>query len=862
MKRALPLLLAVTVGLASLGITAWLWRHEQQTGEARMKASFDAGLRQTTDGIEQRMASYEQMLRGLQGLFTASGGVNRQAFDTYVDALLAGADIAGLQAFAYGPWLPGDQTTAHVAAQRTDGAQGYTINPPGQRDFQVPVTYISPGGGRSAKALGYDVYQDPVRRAALLKARDSGNAAISGRIHLVTEPDQEPQYGFLMVLPLYARGQPLDSIALRRKHLVGWVWAGIRVGDFMSSLYGEGAPGLELRIHDGIELADTTLMYRSGNAARRTAPARFEAEEYIGLAGHAWTLVVRTQPRFEQYHQQNAARIILIAGLGLSLLLACLSYLLMTARERAYGVAHAMTGELRESEVRYRRIVETANEGIWLIDAQQRVSFANAKMLQMLGCTEADLLARPLLSFISEPDHDLARADLERREAAPHEPHDLRFRRFDGTELWVAMSVATIFDADGSYAGALGMLTDITERKQAESRRLALESQLRESQKMEAIGTLAGGIAHDFNNILAAILGNVSMARQQAGASSPALQASLAQIEMAGVRGRSLVQKILAFSRMQPHLLVNQAMRPLVEEAVALLRSTLPASVELDVRLSDAPLQVGADATQVQQILMNLCTNAWHALQGRAGRITIELREVILSTEAAQALGDLRSGPHAHLRVSDTGCGMNEATRARVFEPFFTTKPVGQGTGLGLSVVHGIVTAHRGAIVVESVPGLGSSFHLYLPLMSASDSGAAQTPGATPTLRGQGQHVLYVDDDPAMLLMVKSLLQHTGYRVTTIEHPREAADLVRAQPGDFDLVVTDFNMPELTGMDLALELARIRPGLPVVISSGYVSDDMREAAQRAGVRGLMQKEYTLEQLAEIVHSVLAERPFA
>jgi CheY-like chemotaxis protein/two-component sensor histidine kinase len=378
---------------------------------------------------------------------------------------------------------------------------------------------------------------------------------------------------------------------------------------------------------------------------------------------------------------------------------------------------------------------------------------------------------------------------------------------------------------------------------------------------MEAIGTLAGGIAHDFNNILAAILGNASLARQQAG-SNPGLQASLAQIELAGVRGRSLVQKILAFSRMQPHVLVSQPLRPPVEEALALLRSTLPASVELDLQLSSAPLQVGADATQVQQILMNLCTNAWHALQGKAGRITVGLDEVDLSAEAAQALGDVRPGPHAHLWVSDTGCGMGEATRARVFEPFFTTKAIGQGTGLGLSVVHGIVTAHQGAITVESTPGLGSSFHLYLPLVPAIDLAEAASTNAPPAAHGEGQHVLYVDDDPAMLLMVKSLLEHTGYRVTTIEHPREAAALLRARSADFDLVVTDFNMPELTGMDLAIEVARIRPNLPVVISSGYVSDEMREAAQRAGVRGLMQKEYTLEQLAEIVHSVLADRPLA
>ncbi|MEO8152240.1 MAG: CHASE domain-containing protein [Rhizobacter sp.] len=854
MKRAFPLLLALAVGSASLAITAWLWHHERQTEEANLRASFNAGLHQTADRIEQRMASYEQMLRGLQGLMASTQAVDRQGFDIYVDTQLAGTDVTGLQAFAYGPWLPIDRAAAHVAAQRADHAPGYSINPSGEREAYVPVTYISPGGGRSAKALGYDVYQDPVRRAALLKARDSGHAALSARIRLVTEPDQQPQYGFLLVLPLYVRGQAINNIDLRRQHLVGWVWAGIRAGDLMSSLYGEDTPGLAVRIHDGVDLGEGTLMY-SSEPRNEPVRARFEAQEYLGLAGHAWTVSVRSLPAFEQQHRQNAAGIILIAGLGVSLLLACLTYLLMTNSARAHGMATAMTRELRNSEVRYRRIVETANEGIWLIDANERISFANPKMLGMLGYTEADLLARPLLDFVSEQDRPIARAALDRREAAQHEPHDLRFRRLNGTDLWVAMSVAAIFDAEGQHAGALGMVTDITERKQAETKRLALEAQLRESQKMEAIGTLAGGIAHDFNNILAAILGNASLARQHA-VKNPEMQASLTQIEMAGVRGRSLVQKILAFSRMQPHVLISQPMRPMVEEAIGLLRSTLPASAELDLKLSDTPLLVGADATQIQQILMNLCTNAWHALQGGAGRITIGLDAAELSAEAAQALGDVKPGPHAHLWVSDTGCGMDEATQARVFEPFFTTKSVGQGTGLGLSVVHGIVTAHRGAIAVDSTPGRGSSFNLYFPLTMPQGGSTPIPAGTSRTARGQGQHVLYVDDDPAMLIMVESLLQAAGYRVTTSEHPREALELVRAQPGEFALVVTDFNMPELTGMDLAHELIRLAPALPVVISSGYVSDEMREAVQRAGVRGLMQKEYTMEQLSTIVHSVL------
>jgi CheY-like chemotaxis protein len=299
-------------------------------------------------------------------------------------------------------------------------------------------------------------------------------------------------------------------------------------------------------------------------------------------------------------------------------------------------------------------------------------------------------------------------------------------------------------------------------------------------------------------------------------------------------------------------------MRPLIEEAIVLLRSTLPSLVELKLQLTDTPLQVGADATNIQQILMNLCTNAWHATRGSAGRITIGLDRVELTAEAASALGDIPAGEYAHLTVADNGSGMTEATRARVFEPFFTTKRVGEGTGLGLSVVHGIVIAHQGAIAVDSAPGQGSTFHLYFPLSSLPGGAVQSETVASAVPRGEGEHLMYVDDDPAMLLMIDSLLQHAGYRVTALDRPLEALARVRASPEAFDLIVTDFNMPEMTGLELAQALAFVAPDLPVVISSGYLSDEMRAGALRAGVRGLLQKEYSLEQLAELVHSVLTE----
>jgi CheY-like chemotaxis protein len=265
---------------------------------------------------------------------------------------------------------------------------------------------------------------------------------------------------------------------------------------------------------------------------------------------------------------------------------------------------------------------------------------------------------------------------------------------------------------------------------------------------------------------------------------------------------------------------------------------------------------VNADATQLQQVLLNLCTNAWHAMASGSGRIVIGLDLARLDEQAAQRVGGPPLGRCAHLWVSDTGSGMDEATRVRVFEPFFTTKPVGQGTGLGLSVVHGIVTSHGGAITVSSTLGLGTTFDMWLPLVSA---GAPPPPPLPQPMapRGRGEHVLYVDDDPVMVVMVQGLLERAGYRVSAIDDPRQALQRATATEDAVDLVVTDFNMPDLSGLDLARALQERRPALPVLLSSGYVSDALRQEAAEVGVHCVMQKEYTLEQLVGLVHAVLA-----
>jgi PAS domain S-box-containing protein len=403
----------------------------------------------------------------------------------------------------------------------------------------------------------------------------------------------------------------------------------------------------------------------------------------------------------------------------------------------------------------------------------------------------------------------------------------------------------------------LAILTiDITDRKADEIARADVEQKLLQVQRMESIGTLASGIAHDFNNILGAILGHVGLLREHIPADAPARE-SVEQIGIAGTRARDLVQRILTVSRRGQREFVRQPVRPLVEESLALLQSTLPASVELARTLGSEPMSCTLGPAEVHQVVMNLCTNAWQALPHGHGRITVRLRWVHLDEPRPANVGLLLPGRYAELCVDDTGSGMAPDVLARLFEPFFTTKPRGQGTGLGLHVLQNIVTAHGGAVVVHSVQGQGSTFSVFLPASRTEGSGSAAEPK---DLRkpGRGEHVAYVDDDEVVLLMVERLLARAGFEVTAYSRPEALLHVLEHDGGALDLLVTDYSMPGMSGIELARAVHRRCPGLPVIVSSGFVSEELRAEAEDAGVFHVINKERTYEELAALASRVLAD----
>jgi len=512
---------------------------------------------------------------------------------------------------------------------------------------------------------------------------------------------------------------------------------------------------------------------------------------------------------------------------------------------------------LRENQSRLDLALRSAHMGVWSIDLIQNKRHFDDQVCHLLGLDPAKFTgtAEEFYKAVHPDDREMLTAALARSiEQDVLYEKEYRVVWPDGSVHCNITRGKLFRDEIGQPVRMNGLIWDITERKRAEKEKKELESKLRQSQKLEAIGTLAGGIAHDFNNILQPMMGYTEMALEELSPSHP-VREDLEQVLNSSRRAKELVRQILAISRStEEQQRIPIDISSIIKEALKLLRSSLPTSIEIrqNIRMGVAL----ADPTQIHQVLMNLCTNAAHAMDDK-GILEVGLAPVELSESdlADQHIIDLKPGPYLKLRVSDTGAGMDEATLERIFDPYFTTKEVGKGSGLGLAVVHGIVKRHEGAITVRSEPGKGTTFSVYIPRVDVQAEATMQVDDLPP--RGS-ERLLLVDDEPAVIKMGTRFLKHLGYRVTSQTDSVNALEIFRSSPDEFDLVITDYTMPKLTGLDFAREARQIRPAMPVLLCTGFSEKITPDSVKELGMELLM-KPYGMREISEVVRKILDAR---
>jgi PAS domain S-box-containing protein len=543
-----------------------------------------------------------------------------------------------------------------------------------------------------------------------------------------------------------------------------------------------------------------------------------------------------------------------------------ISLLMGVASQTATAIINARSfKKIQESERQYRLLADNISDVIWIIDLSlAKFSYVSPSVERIQGFTPEELMKLDLQDTLTPPSFEIARKAIseelvkeKNRLPDPYRSRTLELEQYhkDGSTIWVEVTASFLHDNAGNVVSILGASREITERKEAEEENKKLETRLQQAQKMEAIGTLAGGIAHDFNNILTAVLGYTELAIDDAE-NGTLLHKNLKEVIIAGNRAKDLVKQILAFSRRADQELKPVRVESIVKEAVKLIRSSLPSTIEIELNLASNSATL-ADPTQIHQVLMNLCTNAHHAMSDSGGVLTVSLCDVTIDSGFESRKLDLTTGGYLYLQVKDTGHGMPEAVRARIFDPFFTTKERDKGTGMGLSVVHGIVKSHGGAITVHSQPGKGTSFAIYFPIIRSEVKTPAETGTSPPT---GDERILFVDDEKTLVDLGRQMLERLGYRVQCRTSSIEAFELFKSRPDRFDLVITDMTMPNMTGDKLTRQIMSIRSDIPVILCTGFSEQISEESAKEMGIREFILKPLVMDNLARTVRSALDRFP--
>ncbi|WP_163339784.1 PAS domain S-box protein [Desulfopila sp. IMCC35008] len=515
--------------------------------------------------------------------------------------------------------------------------------------------------------------------------------------------------------------------------------------------------------------------------------------------------------------------------------------------------------ELSKQKKLFETMFNTIPSGVIITNTNREIQLANKGMESTFGYNPNELLGKTTEMFYANQDHyqHTGVVVFGKKAQKQGDQYITYYRNKKGLVFPGETFGAKLFDEDGRWLGNLGIMRDITERIRQEDERIMLQKQLSHAQKMESIGALAGGIAHDFNNILGAVLGYAEMVQDDCPAGST-MRGHIDQVIKASHRAKELVKQILAFSRqteteektLQPALIIKEAMK--------MFRASLPATIDIQQNIDPEVGQILADPTQIHQIVTNLCTNAFHAMEETGGTLTISLKNQELTHTDLFSEPEVQPGLFVHMSVSDTGSGIAPEVMKKIFDPYFTTKEVGKGTGMGLAIIHGIVKRSGGFVSCQSSPEEGTTFHVYLPINANTVSGETATEPVD-LIQPGNERILFIDDEEMLAEMAKSMLERLGYNVTIKTNSIEALKTLQNQPDQFDLVITDQTMPGMTGSDLASRILQIRAGMPIILCTGFSNQISEEKARICGIKGFAMKPLAKIDLAALIRKVLDQQ---
>jgi len=500
----------------------------------------------------------------------------------------------------------------------------------------------------------------------------------------------------------------------------------------------------------------------------------------------------------------------------------------------------------RKAEEVYQSLLHTSADAIVIYDLEGKVIYVNPLFTQVFGWTLEELEGKHV-QFVPDSEKTATMSGINEimEGGKPIQGFETKRSTKEGQIVDVNISGSRYDDHEGKPAGMLVVIRDITEKKR-------LEAHLQQAQRMEAIGTLAGGIAHDFNNILSPIMIHSEIAMLDFPADHP-IQHNLKQIYQAGDRAKDMVKQILAFSRQKQQEKTSTRISSIIKEIIRLLRSSIPSTIEIQHHFTATSDAVFADPTQIHQAVLNLCTNAFHAMREKGGKLEIALDDFSINASSSRQFTNLKAGSYLKLTVRDTGKGISPDIIEKIFDPYFTTKGPGEGTGMGLAVVHGIVKDHGGDITVETGPGKGTSFHVFFPKYETETS--PLTEPSLQIIKGT-ESILLVDDEKVAVDAVEGMLKTLGYRLTATTSSLEALEAFRNDPEEFDLIITDMTMPDMTGSELAKEILPVRSDIPIILCTGFSEQIDEKKAKEMGIRAFVMKPIVMRQISNTIREVL------